>query len=89
LDRTPLLAEYAYVLRPGGILYTVTDVKDLHNWMVTHLDKHPLFRRIPNEELVGDAVLESARTATEEGRKVERNKGEKYVACYTRIGDDE
>lgn len=24
---TPLLAEYAYVLRPGGILYTVTDVK--------------------------------------------------------------
>jgi hypothetical protein len=25
--RTTLLAEYAYVLRPGGILYTVTDVK--------------------------------------------------------------
>lgn len=24
---TALLAEYAYVLRPGGILYTVTDVK--------------------------------------------------------------
>jgi tRNA (guanine-N7-)-methyltransferase len=24
---TPLCAEYAYVLRPGGILYTVTDVK--------------------------------------------------------------
>lgn len=27
LFRTSLLAEYAYVLRPGGILYTVTDVK--------------------------------------------------------------
>ncbi|KAH9057883.1 putative methyltransferase-domain-containing protein [Lactarius vividus] len=24
-----LLAEYAYVLRPGGIVYTITDVKDL------------------------------------------------------------
>jgi len=27
MGRTSLIAEYAYVLRPGGILYTVTDVK--------------------------------------------------------------
>jgi tRNA (guanine-N7-)-methyltransferase len=32
-----LLAEYAYVLRVGGILYTVTDVLDLHNWMVKRM----------------------------------------------------
>jgi tRNA (guanine-N(7)-)-methyltransferase len=28
-----LLAEYAYVLRPGGVVYTITDVKDLAEWM--------------------------------------------------------
>jgi tRNA G46 methylase TrmB len=27
MGRTTLLAEYAYVLKPGGICYTVTDVK--------------------------------------------------------------
>ncbi|RSH95659.1 tRNA (guanine-N(7)-)-methyltransferase (tRNA(m7G46)-methyltransferase) [Saitozyma podzolica] len=86
---TSLLAEYAYVLRPGGILYTVTDVKDLHEWMASHLHKHPLFDYIPNEELIDDPVLLSARTATEEGKKVERNKGDKWVACFRRKGNPE
>ena len=53
--------------------------------MVHHLDKHPLFKAIPNDDLKDDPVLESARTATEEGRKVERNGGDKYIACYERI----
>jgi tRNA (guanine-N7-)-methyltransferase len=47
-----LLAEYAYALRVDGILYTITDVKDLHLWMVKHLDEHPLFERISDEECV-------------------------------------
>lgn len=47
-----LLAEYAYALRVGGILYTITDVKDLHLWMVKHLDEHPLFERLTDEECV-------------------------------------
>lgn len=25
---------YAYLLRPGGLLYTITDVEDLGNWQV-------------------------------------------------------
>ena len=29
-----LLSEYAYVLAPGGRLYTVTDVEELHQWHV-------------------------------------------------------
>ena len=33
IQRT-LLAEYAYLLRPGGMLYTITDVEDLGNWQV-------------------------------------------------------
>lgn len=47
-----LLAEYAYVVAEGGIIYTVTDVKDLHEWMVMHFEEHPLFKRITEEELV-------------------------------------
>lgn len=52
-----LLAEYAYVLREGGIIYTITDVHDLHLWMVKHLSAHPLFQRIPDEELVSPTFL--------------------------------
>lgn len=33
IQRT-LLAEYAYLLKPGGLLYTITDVEDLGNWQV-------------------------------------------------------
>ncbi|KAF9162584.1 tRNA (guanine-N(7)-)-methyltransferase (tRNA(m7G46)-methyltransferase) [Actinomortierella ambigua] len=82
-----LLAEYAYVLRPGGIIYTISDVKDLHLWMVKHLDEHPLFARIPDEELKDDPAVEHVINATEEGKKVERNKGDKFLACYRRLED--
>ena len=37
IQRT-LLAEYAYLLRPGGLLYTITDVEDLGNWQVCAVD---------------------------------------------------
>lgn len=47
-----LLAEYAYVLQEGGIVYTITDVKDLYDWMVQHFVEHPLFERISEEETV-------------------------------------
>ncbi|GFQ71752.1 hypothetical protein TNCT_730621 [Trichonephila clavata] len=52
-----LLSEYAYVLREGGIVYTITDVKELHEWMVKHLDEHPLFQKISDEELVCSQIL--------------------------------
>jgi tRNA (guanine-N7-)-methyltransferase len=51
------LAEYAYAVKVGGIAYTCTDVEDLHNWMVQHFESHPLFERIPNNELVSSALL--------------------------------
>jgi len=83
-----LLAEYAYVLRPGGIVYTITDVKDLHDWMVKHLIEFPLFEKIEEEELIREGkgiVVEAVKTATEEGRKVERNKGDKWFAAFQRL----
>lgn len=35
-----------------GLVYTITDVKDLYEWMTTHLEQHPLFQRLTQEELV-------------------------------------
>lgn len=82
-----LNSEYAYVLRPGGIVYTITDVKDLHEWMVSHFDAHPAFERVSEEEQESDECVKIMRTETEEGKKVERNQGHKFVALYRRLED--
>lgn len=95
-----------------GILYTITDVKDLHEWMVDHLQRHSLFERILGDELVNltneikfffylgnfvpntqfilyfqnsDPVVEKLYETSEEGQKVTRNNGDKFVAIFRRI----
>jgi tRNA (guanine-N7-)-methyltransferase len=83
-----LLAEYAFVLREGGLLYTVTDVKDLHEWMVGCLESHPLFERVPDEEALRDPALECALADTEEGKKVSRNNGDKHFSLFRRKNTD-
>jgi tRNA (guanine-N7-)-methyltransferase len=83
-----LLAEYAYVLRPGGIVYTITDVKDLAEWMEAHLSAFPLFESVDAETLRAEGkgpILDAVWNSTEEGKKVERNKGEKWLACFRRM----
>lgn len=87
----------------------MTDVKDLHDWMVQHLSEHPLFERIPEEKLVSllqniiydnlithvqiyyhqisDPIVEKLYESTEEGQKVSRNKGNKFLAVFRRISD--
>lgn len=82
-----LNSEYAYVLRPGGVVYTITDVEDLHKWMMGHFERHPSFERVGEEEQEGDECVKTMRTETEEGKKVERNKGLKFVACFRRVED--
>lgn len=39
-----------------GLIYTITDVKDLHEWMVDHLERHQLFERVLGDELVGGTI---------------------------------
>lgn len=36
----------------------MTDVEDLHEWIVKHLSEHPLFSRIPEADLVIIAYFE-------------------------------
>lgn len=80
-----LLTEYAYVLREGGIVYTITDVKDLHEWMVKHLEEHPMFERKTKEWEEQDKCVQLMWNLTEEGQKVTRNLGDKYIACFERL----
>lgn len=84
---TTLNSEYAYALRPGGIVYTITDVEALHEWMVEHLDAHPSFERVSKEEEENDECVKIMLNETEEGKKVERNKGHKFVALFRRMED--
>ena len=47
-----LLDEYAYCLQKGARVYTITDVPVVHHWIVWCFERHPLFRRVPEDELV-------------------------------------
>lgn len=101
-----LCAEYAYVLRPGGCIYTVTDVEELAGWMRERFEAfgrdggggEGLFGRVqvPEEGREGEWVDEGGergevgtlvrciREETEEGKKVTRNGGVKFVAVFQR-----
>lgn len=80
-----LLAEYAYVLDVNAIVYTITDVKEVHDWMVEHFENYPLFERVLAESLIHDPCYDAIFNTTEEGKKVERNSGEKFPAVFRRI----
>ncbi|WYZ35613.1 hypothetical protein EsH8_X_000260 [Colletotrichum jinshuiense] len=84
---TTLNSEYAFALRPGGIVYTITDVETLHQWMVDHFTAHPSFERVSEEEQEADECVRVMKSETEEGKKVTRNQGQKYVALFRRSED--
>lgn len=80
-----LLDEYAYALAVGGIIYTITDVEELGEWMTSCLEDHPMFGALAEEELEADPVVKFLCSATEEGQKVARNGGQTFQAVYRRI----
>ncbi|XP_051865655.1 tRNA (guanine-N(7)-)-methyltransferase [Pristis pectinata] len=80
-----LLAEYAYVLRVGGLVYTITDVQEVHEWMVKHFTEHPLFEGVQLEDLKDDIIVDRLGVCTEEGKKVLRSGGQNFTAVFRRI----
>lgn len=84
---TSLLAEYAYCMKIGGLVYTATDVQDLHQWMRDHFVSHPLFEEIEEKERDSDEVVPLLSTSTEEGKKVARSGNPVYIAVFRRIED--
>ena len=83
---TALLSEYAYVLRPRGLAYIITDVAELMMWMVEHFSSTPLFERLSREELRADPAV-PALIKTDEGLKVTRNNGNMYIAVFRKRAD--
>jgi tRNA (guanine-N7-)-methyltransferase len=55
--------------------------------MVKHFQDHPLFEPVLDDELADDPVVPMLSESTEEGKKVTRNKGEKFLAIYRRVDD--
>jgi tRNA (guanine-N7-)-methyltransferase len=81
------------VLKPKGRIYCITDVKDLHDWHVAHLEKNSMvpncefhqFRTLQPDELTDDPCTQLIWNSTEEGKKVERNSGSKFSIVCERI----
>ncbi|KIW96545.1 tRNA (guanine-N(7)-)-methyltransferase [Cladophialophora bantiana CBS 173.52] len=90
-----LNAEYAFVTKPGGLVYTITDVEELHQWMVKHFEGEEaggakeLWKRVAQEELEADPCVKVMSEETEESKKVTRNGGKKYIAVFQRKEDPE
>lgn len=78
---TALLAEYAFVMRPGGLAYVITDVADLMSWIVEHFQASTLFERLPRQALRADPAV-PALIRTDEGLKVQRNNGNMFIAVF-------
>ncbi|CAD8156020.1 unnamed protein product [Paramecium pentaurelia] len=78
-----LLSEYAYLLKSNGRIYCITDVEELHNWHVQHLEKHKMFKRVQDVEQ--DSTAKLIWNSTEEGQKVERNKGSKFIIVCEKV----
>jgi tRNA (guanine-N7-)-methyltransferase len=83
--QTALLDEYAYLMKKGGVLYTITDVEDLADWMRDKLENHSLFVALTEEEMAADPVVGMIQTQTEEGQKVRRNGGQMFKAVFRRV----
>jgi tRNA (guanine-N7-)-methyltransferase len=80
------LSIYAYCIRE---LYVCTDVYDLFEWEIKHIENHPLFERVDPalEPYEKDPCYIAMHHATEESQKVTRNKGKKWGAIYKRIAE--
>jgi len=48
-----ILVRFPLLCARQGLVYTNTDVEEVHLWMVKHFTEHPLFTRVPEDELVG------------------------------------
>lgn len=108
-----LIAEYAYVMCPGGLVYAITDVEDLFEWIsacfsgkgkygATGIEgegggmeggrRNELWEEVDvkgDEASLDGRIMAAVKGETEEGRKVERNKGEKFVGVWRRKPDPE
>lgn len=80
-----LMDEYGYIMKSGALFYLVTDVQSYFEFAVPIISEHPLYERLPQEEVEKDEALKLALVSTEESKKVDRNGGKKFYAMFRRI----
>ncbi|KAL8425407.1 hypothetical protein Efla_003635 [Eimeria flavescens] len=81
----PLLTLYAYIMKPGGRLYTATDVEEVHQWMLHALRRHPLFTELTEEEMKEDPCVAIIQSDTEESMKARREGRRAFTCVFTRL----
>eukprot|EP00483_Globobulimina_turgida_P012144 UN12166 len=79
-----LLDYYAYLLKENGLIYNITDYKDLYDWTLDQFSKHPLFERLSDNELKNDIIVDLITNKTDEAQRVTKNNGQKYICVYRR-----
>jgi len=62
----------------------VTDVKELHDWEVYHLELHPMFEILSEEETKDDPCIKFMTEGTDEAKKVARNGGEVWFSVFSK-----
>jgi len=80
------LSEAAYCLQPGGMIYIVTDVEELFEWMNLKFSRHPLFSAMDKDQVEQQDILISyLLNRTDEAQRVQRRgPNTKYWNVYRR-----
>lgn len=69
-------------MKVGGKIYVITDVKELFDWEVEHLEMHALFEKVGDEETKADPCIRFMSEGTDEAKKVIRNEGSMWYAVF-------
>jgi len=77
-----LLMDYCYLLKPGGKIYAITDVFQLHEWHLEQLSANSNLSQVSEEECKDDPSVAVMQVDTEESKKVTRNLGKKYWCVF-------
>ena len=85
-----LVQEYAYWLRVGGLIYTVSDVEGLEQWMIQCLDDSPLFERLTDAEVDAHSpnhskVIQIVTSSSEDAQRTQRKGLNKNYAVHRRV----
>jgi len=84
-----LIPEYSYLLEVGGLIYTITDVQELGEWMAKSFEEDlvPLgaFERVSQEELDKDPIIPYIMNSSEDGQRTSEQKLSKHLAVFRKI----
>ena len=84
-----LLDYYAYLLKDNGLIYNITDVKELYEWTISQFELHPLFIKLTNKDIESNELIKKSvdliTNKTDEAIRVQKNGGNKYVCVYRKI----